>query len=248
MRSPAREHRGAEGRHVGKHPHDQEREGQPPVVDPPTQASPGALLVEPREQVFVRRDPPRLVARHLGEQVRVVLHDPFELLEGEAAVVVRVGFAQERVGQVLDLRIADPHVVLRQADGDHAHQLGALERAVAVVVVEPKRERELVACRAEDDLPHAGQELVAADHTVAVLIEEREHAPREVVAAQAERRPERGLVDGRGLTRVSCERALEHLEQARVHEGNAFCHRTRARIARPSMHRQRRLDRAVEVG
>ena len=62
-----------------------------------------------------------------------------------------------------------------------------LDRAVAVVIVQAEREHQLLALGPEDEPAHPGEELVALDHAVAVPIERREHAPREVLAAQPER-------------------------------------------------------------
>ncbi len=88
--------------------------------------------------------------------------------------------------------------------------------AVAVVVVHAEREEQLVVVRPEDELSHALHELGSVDRTVVIAIEGREHAPREVLAAEAERLPKLGEIDASVGAGVVRESSLEHREQAAV--------------------------------
>ena len=84
-----------------------------------------------------------------------------------------------------------------------------------------KSERELLAVGAEHQLAHPFEELVAIDRAVAVPVEGSEHAPREVLAAQAERLLEMRNVDPGVRVGVLAKGAVERGQQTRVERRDA---------------------------
>ncbi len=178
-------------------------------------------------EVLVRRDPAGLVAEERREHVGVRAEDGGELVEADAAVAVRVGLAEQSVGERAHVGRAHRHVVLGEAERDHPLELLAGDRAVAVVVVEAEGERELLLLGAEDEPTHGREELVLVDHAVAVHVEDREHAPREVRALEAEGLAQDGRVDAPAGARELAEARREQLDQVLVDLGRAgaFGHR-----------------------
>ena len=147
-----------------------------------------------------------------------------ELLERDASVAIRVCPREQGCHEPLHVGVVCGHVVLREGQRDHPHEVDAIEGAVGVVIVHAKSKEELVARRPEDQLAHPFEELVAADHAVAVGVEGREHPAREVLGAQPEGALELPCVDDRVRPRESGERALQDLHERRV-EMRRWLHR-----------------------
>jgi hypothetical protein len=169
--------------------------------------------------------------------------DLLELVERDAAITVGVGLGEEARSQGVDVGRGERQIVLGEAQRDHAPQLVLVDAAVAVLVVQPERERELVARRAGDQPPHRRHELVAADRAVAVLVEDGEHPPGERRAAEPERRPKFGLVDAPVGASVRAERRFEGGQQSFVDgafRGRAHGGRVHRFSRRPPHNRRKR--------
>src|SRR5205823_5353297 len=137
--------------------------------------------------------------------------------ERDAPVAVGVGRGEERLCDGLRrLRRTLRDVALREAHRDHAIELFARERSVAVVVVDAECERELFLIRAGDELAYALEELLAHDDAVTIQIERGEHAAREVLAPEAERALQLLHVEHAVAARHARERPLEGRDEPRV--------------------------------
>src|SRR5262249_28259194 len=112
-------------------------------------------------------------------------------------------------------------LALGEAYRDHAIKLVWIDETVAVVIVDAESEHQLFAVASEDEPAHTRDELVFSDYAIAVLIEARENAPRQVLAAETERCLELRDVDARVRSGVAGEGPLERLDEARVDEGGA---------------------------
>ena len=201
---------------VRRDPEDEDDERAPAVLEE-RRAERGGRAVDAREDVLVRRDPLRLAPGHGAKDGGVLADDGLELLEVDASVAVRVGRDEERAGDgVGGLRGPVGDVALGEAHRDHAIELVAGERAVAVVIVHAEGEHQLLLIASGDELADALHELVLGDDAVGVQVEGAEHTACEVLAAEAERGLELLDVDDAVGAGRACERALEGRDEPRV--------------------------------
>ena len=152
----------------------------------------------------------RFAARHLAQELGTLLHHGFELVERDPSVSIRIRHREEDLRQLLR-RLRSPLDDLALGDGDRQHpqQLVAVQRTVAVVVVNAEHEQELLPVAPEDERARPFQELGLVNHAVAVRVELREDAAGQVLAAKAERSLERLRRDDLFVAGVASESALE---------------------------------------
>ncbi len=167
--------------------HDRHRVVLHPAAEPHSPRVPRALGAE---QGLVRREPARAAGRHVPQRFGVFLDGAAELVERQTPVVIAIRAVEQQRGEPGGFARRVRHRILGEAERDHPRELLARERRVAVDVVHAKREEQTVAGAAEEQPPHAAEEVAGVDVAVVIAVERREHAARELLAPEVQRAAE----------------------------------------------------------
>ena len=190
---------------VRRGPEQQREDVGPAVLErPPEARGQRGRRLEAVGGVFAHGEPASAALLDRRGDLRMAIESRVELVERDAVVSRAVRLPQEEGREAVGDALAHRHVVFRAAQCDHPAQLGAIELAVAIEIVDPEGEAPLATRTAVEQALHTRQERVGADAAIAIAPKHEGDAPREVMAPKAEAaRDHRGVDPSIGSGRIA---------------------------------------------